>query len=319
MTAIPDHMPRIAVVVPLYNGRDLIGDCLRSIDEGVEVIVVDDGSSDGAPDIVARDFPTVTLLHNEQNRGFGATCNRGLRATDAPVGVVLNSDARLRPGALAALAGALSGPAVGIAGARRVFPDGSHQTSVARFPTPTSIVTGSFLLNELFERIFPERRFPWTLGLSRREHEHDRDAEWVTGTCLAIRRDCFEATGGFDEDYHLYVEETDLCWRAWQAGWRVRYVAAAVVVHLGGGSTGDPSLHARRFLRSEARFMSRAYGPDALRRWRLARASSAVLKIPLLALPALVDRRVRDRLRWQWSALTGVLGGSWREASAAGP
>lgn len=306
----------MAVVVPLFNGRGLIGDCLRSIPQDCETVVVDDGSSDGAPEVVSEHFPEVRLLRNDRNRGFGTTCNRGLRATTARIRIVLNSDARLLPGAVNAMVAAFEDEAVGIVGARRTFPDGSHQNSAARFPTLGSIVAGSFLLNELYRMVRPGRRFRWELGLAEADHGMVQDVDWVSGTCLAMRDRCFEELQGFDEGYHLYVEETDLCWRAWRSGWRVRYVPEAVVVHLGGGSTGNPTVHARRFLRSEARFMARAYGTGVLGRWRAARALGAVVKIAVLAVPALVDRRVRARLRWQWSALTGVLGRSWQDDGA---
>lgn len=317
VSRVAEPTPTVSVIVPLYNGRHLIGPCLRSIPDGIEVVVVDDGSSDGAPDLVEQEFPEVLLLRNDRNRGFGATCNRGLTAARGDVRVVLNSDARLQPGSLRALVAAFDDAGVGIAGARRLFPDGSHQTSAARFPTPASIFAGSFLLNELFRRVLPGRHFPWELGLSRAAHDVEDDVDWVSGTCLAIHRRCLAEVQGFDESYHMYVEETDLCWRAWQAGWRVRYVPAASVEHLGGGSTGDPWIHARRLLRSEARFMERAHGESVLMRWRLARGIGAAAKIALLALPAIADRRVRNRLRWQISALTGVLTGAWRSSDVA--
>jgi N-acetylglucosaminyl-diphospho-decaprenol L-rhamnosyltransferase len=307
----------VTVVVPLYNGRHLIADCLWSIPDGAEIIVVDDGSTDGAPQLVEELFPHVVLLRNERNLGFGATCNRGLAAGRRPIRVVLNSDARFLAGSLDALQRAFEDPSVGIAGARRVFPDGTHQTSAASFPTVGSIVTGSFLLNEVFRRVFPNRRFPFELGLARRDHDRDRDVDWVSGTCLALRDECYEATGGFDETFHLYVEETDLCWRAWQQGWRVRFVAGATVEHHGGGSTGDPVLHARRFLRSEALFLTRVHGPSVIVRWQAARLAGSLAKTALLALPGLLDPRARARWRWHLSALRTVLGGTWREPEEA--
>lgn len=301
--------PTVSVVVPLFNGRDLIETCLGSIPEHAEVIVVDDGSTDGAPELVEARFPRARVLRNERNVGFGTTANRGLAVCTGDVRVVLNSDTRLRPGALEALAGAFDDDGVGIAGARRVFPDGSHQTSAARFPRPSTIVTGSFLLNELYRRVRPNGRFRYELGLARADHDTDQDVDWVTGTCIALSARCYDMLGGFDEGYYLYAEETDLCWRAWRAGFRVRYVSGAVVEHLGGGSTGDPVVHATRMLRSEARFMATAYGERILWRWRLARGVGAAIKVALLAPVAVLDRRARVRLRWQWTALRSVLGG----------
>jgi N-acetylglucosaminyl-diphospho-decaprenol L-rhamnosyltransferase len=306
----------VSVIVPLYNGRDLIEECLESIPSHAEVIVVDDASSDGAPDLVAARFPSARLERNAVNRGFAGTCNVGLRLATGDVRLVLNSDARLAPGALDALVGAFDADGVGIAGPRLVFADGSHQTSAAAFPTVATVVSGSFLLNDIVRLVMRKRRFVLELGMARADHDHDHDVEWVHGACLAISAACFDATGGFDEGYYMYNEETDLCWRAREAGFRVRYVASARTVHLGGGSTGDPTVHATRLIRSEARFFARAYGRGVLRRWAAARVGGAAIKLVVLALPALFSTRVRVRWRWQLAAMTAVLRGDWKESVA---
>lgn len=313
MAESPTGPVAVSVVVPLFNGRDLIADCLASIPTGVEVVVVDDGSTDGAPDKVETEFPAVRLLRNPANAGFGATSNRGLRETSGRLRIVLNSDARFLPGAVDALLDALE-PGVGIVGPRLQFADGSHQTSAAAFPTIGSILTGAFLVNDLYRLLFRGRRFRWELGMAKVDHDVDHDVEWVKGACLGITAACFEATGGFDEGYYMYAEETDLCWRARQAGFRVRYVAGAPVVHLGGGSTGDPKVHAPRSLRSEARFFAKAYGPGVLRRWALARAVGAAAKVVMLAVPSLFSAPVRTRMKWQAAALRTIVRGDWRRA-----
>lgn len=300
--------PTVSVVVPLYNGRDLIGACLDSVPDDAELIVVDDGSSDGAPDLVAREHPRATLLRNPANRGFGATANRGLAAATGDVRIVLNSDARLGPGAVDALASAFDDPAVGIAGPRLVFADGSHQVSAGSFPTVGSFVVGSFLVNDLYRRLRPRGRFRWELGMARVDHDHTHDVDWVVGACIAIRSGCFDATGGFDDAFRMYVEECDLCWRARAAGWRTRFVAEARVVHLGGRSgQGAAAAQAKLNLAGEERFMRRAYGDAAVRRWRLARiVSSAGKAVALLALSPF-DARVRERARWHRSAVRYLL------------
>lgn len=292
----------------MHNGRDLVGDCLRSIPAGVDVVAVDDASTDGVADEIESTFPHVRLIRNERNLGFGATANRGLAASCGAVRLVLNSDARLRPGALEAITAAFEADgAVGIVGPRLVFPDGSHQSSAASFPTVGGILAGAFLLNDLYRKLRPNTPFRWQMALAAAEHDEDRDVDWVMGTAIALREQCFESTGGFDPGYFMYVEETDLCWRAHADGWRVRYIAGAVVEHLGGGSTGDPTLHARRYLVSERRFFQRAYGVDSLRAWRRARLAGSAAKVLLLAPPALASRRVRQRLRWHLAALRHLL------------
>lgn len=310
---MPDPRPAISVIVPLFNGRDLIGACLESVPDAAELIVVDDGSSDGAPELVADLFPRATLVRNSHNTGFSTTCNRGLRAANAPVRVVLNSDARLAPGALEHLAAVFSAPDVGIAGPRLVFPDGSHQTSAAAFPTVASVITGGFLLNDILRFFMPRRRFVFELGMAKVEHAESHDVDWVKGACLAISAACLDATGGFDESFYMYGEEADLCWRARRAGYRVHYVAEARVVHIGGGSTGDPRLHAQRALRSEAKVFARMYGEAILRRWAAARLLGGLIKVALLAPPSLISPRVRARWRWQIAALRTIVRREWRQ------
>ena len=277
----------VSVIVPLHNGEAFIGDCLASVPPEAELIVVDDASRDGAPEVVRRRFPRAVLVRNEQNLGFAASCNRGISISTGRVKVFLNSDARLHPGALDELVAAFDDPAVGIAGPRLLFPDGRHQVSAASFPTPLRLFLGS-------------------LRMARRDHRTDRDVDWVMGTCLAIHERCLADVGGFDERYFLYVEETDLCWRARRAGWRVRYVASGTVDHDIAGSIEQPS-NAGRHLAGEARFMLTTGGAGALVRWRVARTLGAGFRIAALALPALWSSRARLRLRWQVSALGNAL------------
>jgi N-acetylglucosaminyl-diphospho-decaprenol L-rhamnosyltransferase len=306
-------MLSISVVVPIYNHGDLAVEALRSVPPGVEVIVVDDASTDDALDVVLAANDDWLVLRNEQNRGFAASANRGLQACTGAVRVVLNSDARLHPGALGALAAAFEDEQVGIAGARLVFPDGSHQVSAAAFPTPGSIVAGSFLLNELYRAVRPNGRFPLALAMSRKEHDADQYVPWVHGTCFAIRDRCLADVVGFDERYPFMVEEMDLCLRARRAGWQIRYCQAAVVEHDGGASGGEEGPRARHYISGEARFMARAYGEGVLTRWRVARTVGAVLKIVAFGLAGTVSHRARSRLSWQWSALGAVLGHEWRQ------
>jgi len=290
------------VIVPLHNGADLIAACLASVPSDVELIVVDDASQDGAPDVVAEGFPAAILLRNDHNLGFAATCNHGLRRSRAPIKVLLNSDARLQDGALDALIAAFEDPAVGIAGPRLVFPDGRHQVSAASFPTPTKLFVGGLGVTELLGTVWPRGARALELGMPKRDHCADQDVDWVMGTCLAIHERCLADVGGFDEGYFLYVEETDLCLRASRAGWRVRFVAGGTVEHDIGGSIEDLA-DARRQLAGEARYMLMSSGPATLVRWRVARTLGAALRIVLLAVPSLVSAATRQRLRWQASAL----------------
>lgn len=309
-----------SVIVPVHNRQDILGPCLDSVPNEAELIVVDDRSSDGAPEFVERHYPRARLLRNESNLGFGATANRGLAAARGEVMVVLNSDARLLPGALEHLVEQFaSDPAVGVAGPHLVFEDGTHQTSAASFPTVGSVVTGAYALNEVYRRLRPGRRFRWELGLSRADHERSQDVDWVMGACLTISRRCYRATGGFDPSYRMYFEECDLCWRARQAGFKVRYVAEATACHLGGASGGDPSRQARMILDGEAVFMQRAYGPAVIRPWRRARTTSSAVKMVAFGILSPFDRRMRARFRWHYGVLSHLATTSFSSDRHHGP
>jgi N-acetylglucosaminyl-diphospho-decaprenol L-rhamnosyltransferase len=316
MSEVVEHA--VSVVVPVYNQTELVLQTLAAVPPGVELVVVDDASTDGVADRVAREHPRARLLRNERNVGFAASANRGLRAAHGAVRIVLNSDARPLPGAVESLVQAFHDPRVGVAGPRLVFPDGTHQVSAAAFPTPGSTLTGSFLLNEIYRGLWPDRRFRYELGLARRDHDQDRDVDWVHGTCVAISERCLRDVGGFDESYRFLVEEMDLCWRAQRAGWHIRYVAGSVVEHEGGASSADQAARARRYIVGEARFMARAYGQAVLPRWRAARIVGAVVKMLVLAPGAVLSARLRRPLVWQLSSMRTVLGGSWAR-TVAGP
>ncbi|HZT66408.1 MAG TPA: glycosyltransferase family 2 protein [Acidimicrobiales bacterium] len=298
------ELPSLSVVIPAYGRYDLVEQAVSSVDVAAEVIVVDDCSPGGVPDGVESWSPGLRLIRNPVNLGFGATANRGLAAAGGQVRVVLNSDARPRPGALSALLEAFRGdPAVGIAGPRLVFPDGSHQLSAARDPTAARVLAGSFALNDAVRGLFPGVRFPWEFGMSRVDHASSHDVDWVMGACICIRDVALADVEGFDTNYYMYLEEADLCYRARQGGWKIRYVAEAVVEHEGHGSGRDPAEHARRLVSSERRYFEKTYGPASLRGWRRSRLLGSVLKMAAFSVPALLDRRLRDRFRWHWAAV----------------
>ncbi len=229
-------MGELAVAIVNYNTRNLLRDCLLSVldERPREVVVVDNASQDESVTLVRSHFPQVTLLTNATNVGFGAAANRAIAACTAPAVLLLNSDTRLCPGALRALARVLDRePHVGIVGPRLIGPDGRLQQSCFPFPTPFN----RFLeLNSLptIIRALPvvRERYPRTW-----RHDRPRVVPWVLGAALAIRREAFATAGGFDEALFMYFEETDLCRRLLASGWRTLFTPEATVVHVGGAST----------------------------------------------------------------------------------
>lgn len=247
--------PRTAVVVVSHQTRAHALRCLDTLAAaGVdEVAVVDTGSTDGTADAVRATHPEVRLLAVD-NVGFGAGANLGVAATRAPIVVVCNADVRFAPDSVTELARRLdAAPGVAAAGPAVRFPDGRLQASARRLPDPATAIG-----HAVFARLWPAN--PWTsrYRASDADPASPRDVDWLSGCCLAVRRDAFESVGGFDPGYFLYVEDVDLGVRLRAAGWRLRYEPSARVVHEVGASTGTR----RRAwsLTTHARSLDRFYG-----------------------------------------------------------
>ena len=242
--------PEIAVVLVTHDDRELLLRALASV-QGAETVVVDNASTDGTVEAVRRAFPGVRIVESP-NEGYGAAANRGIAACSAPFVLLVNSDVEVRPGALRALAGYLaSHPRAGLAGPRLENPDGTLQRSCFAFLGTARLAVDKTALGR------------WLRGWSVHYGSYDRPrkAPWVLGAALALRREAFDAVGGFDPAFFLYGEEVDLCYRLWQAGWEVHYTPAATVMHVGGASTRTRSRFEVQRVESARLFYRRHYPP----------------------------------------------------------
>ncbi len=212
----PGIIVDLSVVILNWNTRALLEDALRSIvcaphRVGVETIVVDNGSADGSQEMVQNCFPGVTLIHNPINSGFGAGNNVALPVAAGRYILFLNSDTVVEEGALDAMVQfADAHPDIGILGPKLLNTDGSLQYSCRRYP---NLGTG-FFRNTPLGRLFPKNRFNIDYLLQDWDHASPRDVDWVSGAALMIRRSLLEQIGSFDEDFFMYCEDVDLCWRA---------------------------------------------------------------------------------------------------------
>jgi hypothetical protein len=222
--------PRYSVVILTWNSRQHAAACLDSLAGAApgyasELIVVDNGSHDGTPDLVLEHAPHARLVRNQTNRGVAAARNQGLVLSRAPVAIILDVDTVVMPGALARLLDFLaSNPSVGVCGPRLLLPDGSIQPSCQLFPTVVDKIA---------------RQLPMGLGnrwlrdveLSDWNHDGVRDVDYVVGACQAIRRAALRDVGWLDERIFYGPEDVDFCIRMRLAGWRVTYLGDAVVRH----------------------------------------------------------------------------------------
>ena len=227
-----------AVIIVNHNTRAALRESIAAAtsEHAREVVVVDNASSDGSVAMVRGAFPGVVVVANASNRGYGPAANQGMALIAGPFAVLLNGDACLEAGALAALGRLLDEQLdVAVVGPRLLNEDGSLQSSCYAFPGSLRWILDNDVLAPL------NRLVPFVRGRFLRTWRHDRERRvpWIKGAAMAIRRSAFDAVGGFDESFPLFYEETDLCHRLGGAGWRVLFSPAATVHHSGGASTGD--------------------------------------------------------------------------------
>lgn len=226
---------RTAAVVVNHNTRDELLACLDSLAHAGadEIVVVDAGSADGSAGAVRAHHPGVRVLELD-NLGFGRAANAGVAASDAEVVVVANADTRFPAGSVRAMADHLAAhERVGALGPLIRFPDGRLQWSARAFPSIAQAI-GHALLGMWR----PENRWTRAYRLTDWDHQSEREVDWVSGACLALRREAFDAVGGFDPSYFMFVEDVDLCARLWEAGWSVVFSPVAEVTHVVGASVG---------------------------------------------------------------------------------
>src|ERR1700687_1062682 len=231
-------VPDVSVVVVSFNVRDLLSICLESLKRcssgpRQQIVVVDNGSSDGSAELVRERFPDVLLIESSTNNGYGGAINRGAGVSRGRYLLMLNPDTEMREGAIECLAAVLDGnPDVGVAGPRLRSPNGSEQSSRRRFPSPLTALVESTVLQRLWPNSAALKRY----YVADRPDER-QDVDWLVGACLLVRRSVFDAVGGFDERFTMYSEELDLCHRIRDRGYRVCFEPAAVVIHHEGRSS----------------------------------------------------------------------------------
>jgi GT2 family glycosyltransferase len=251
----------VAAVVVAYDALPWIEQCLESL-AGVATVVVDNGSTDGTRDVVRERFPDVRLVESE-NRGLGAGWNRGIEDTESRYVLLLNSDAWLVGDAVARLvAFADRRPEAAVVAPRLLNPDGTLQRSVRGFPTLWRLATEYFFLRKLAPRSDAFNSF-YGGGF---DHDEVREAEFVMGACMLVRRSAIAQVGLLDEDFFLFSEETDWCYRFHARGWQVLFFPGAECVHVGGASHGGRLY--RENLRGHLRFFAKHRGLRSAERAR---------------------------------------------------
>lgn len=244
----------LSIIIVTWNVRALLRTCLLALPEATagletEIIAVDNGSTDGSPEMLADEFRHVRLLRNAENAGFARANNQGLALAAGRYVVLLNSDTEPLPQSLARMVQFMDAhPRAGAASPRLVRPDGSPQPyAYGEDPSP----------------IYLLRR---ALAHRRQDYLHDwgaaepLQAGWVSGACLVARRAAIEQVGGLDERIFMYFEDNDWCRRMRREGWEVWYNPHAEVLHVGGASLAQNPRARVLYYDSLAYFYRKHYG-----------------------------------------------------------
>ena len=262
----------ISIIVVNWNTRELLRKCLDSVETTVrslshEIIVVDNASTDGSAAMLRERFPRVRLIENLENRGFGTANNQALRVMTGRYALLLNSDAVLTENAVSELFACMENhPEAAMACGQLLNADGSRQNSIAAFPSLLTLMTNTPLLEYLFPRRFPSKRY---------NHSGPVEVDSGIGACLMVRMAAMDAVGLFDERYHFFFEETDWAYQMRRAGWKVLHVPTAFIYHFQGQSIG-------RNVRSRIEFYRSRY--QFFRKWRSRPCYIAVCVVILLRL-----------------------------------
>jgi GT2 family glycosyltransferase len=248
----------VSIIIVNWNTKQLLRDCLKSVYEQAgnvdyEIIVVDNASTDGSPGMVKNDFPQATLIKNSENRGFAAANNQGMSIAKGRYVLLLNSDTIVCDNAIEkTFKYADSHPDAAVVGCQVWENVDTIQLTCFCFPTTADIFFTTFGLTRLFpkNRIFGHSRMLWW----RRDSE--REVDVVSGMFMLVRRNAIDEVGLMDEDYFLYFEETDWCYRFAQAGWKVLFWPGARIIHCHGGNKSTDQASVRMFVQfQKSRFI----------------------------------------------------------------
>ena len=236
---------KLSICIVTYNARKWLKGCLDSIDDNtqldnLEIIVVDNGSKDGVEELLNRDYPHVRFFGNDSNQGYTRPMNQSLQAAHGKYLMQLNPDTSVLPAAFDQLIDFMdSNEQIGICGPKVLNRDGTFQKQCRRGePRPLAMISYFLRLSSLF----PSSKLLGGYLLEYEDEDATIEVDALSGSCMVIRREVVDQIGYLDEQFFAYQEDTDICTRARQAGWKVYYYPQAQIIHYGGqgGSRVEP-------------------------------------------------------------------------------
>ena len=269
-----------------FNSLDYLKDCIGSIysvppDTSYDLIIVDNASTDGTSRFIAVDHPGIILISNKENIGFAAANNQAIKTTDSKYILLINSDCEVYKDSIDKLIDYMDkNPRVAAAGPKIINSDGSVQYSCRSFPSFFSAAAHSVLVH-----IYPNNPVSRKYMMTGIRRDRPVSVDWVSGSCMMIRRKALEETGLLDEKYFMYVEDLDICYRMWKKDWEVHYVPDSEVLHHIGGSSRKTSSNedqGRKSKRAQVRASYRMQKSVFYFFWKNYKGSIKVVLIPLL-------------------------------------
>ena len=256
-------VPTLSVITVTWNGKAYVEECIGSLvrqqlDIPVELIVIDNASSDGTPEMIEERFPSVRLVRNAANLGFAKANNIGIRLSRGDYLCLVNSDVVAPAECLSKLYSYISvNPTIGLIGPRMMSPNGIAARSCMRFPTIRAYFCYAFGLD-----LLAKERFPFTGFLMRRfTWDRTEDVDVLNGWFVLARREAVQQVGLLDERFFIYGEDIDWSYRFRRAGWRRVYYAGSEALHYGGASSSrEPIRFYLEMIRANLQFWSKHYG-----------------------------------------------------------
>ena len=254
-TTPPESVQDMSIVLVCWNNKDYLEPCLDSLfDAGLtcdfNVIVVDNGSTDGSQAMLKEKFPEVKIIQNDHNVGLGKASNQGIEATSGRYILLLNNDTLVNGPSLNTLVDFLDQhPDTGAVGGKLLNPDGSLQAAGSNFP---SLLEDFLVSTRLGAVIWPN--FP-----DHKESNQQKEVDWIGSACLLVRRKALDQVGLLDEKYFIYGDEADLQYRLKKAGWPTYFLPEVTTIHFGGRSM-DRWRRRKMVYRGKMMFYRKNYG-----------------------------------------------------------
>jgi len=272
-----------------------------------EIIVVDNASTDGSPDMVEAKHKDVKLIRNRANLGFAAACNTAFKHSSGRYFCLLNSDTIVLEGSLLSLYKFMeSRPDAGAAGCKLLNKDGTLQRSCSCFPSVFTELLDALYLSKLF----PKNRVFGCYSMSYWDFDEVREVDFVGGSCMMVGRPAIEEVGLLDETYFMYTEEADWCYRMWDNGWKVYYYPGAEIIHLGGRSAQKFGGDIRLYLYlSRNKFIRKYQGRLAAALHRAIIVTGAFCRLIVYGGNRLIGRKEADDSAFQYLVLRWAVRG----------